>query len=84
MKLHKMEQDLENEIKADYAAVIDNDNSGRLVERHINGISLGLWTLVALFILAASFAIWHHTKERWEHNPKAPQIHSSTPATAGK
>lgn len=82
MNLRKIEKDIEDEVKADYAAVINNDNSGRLVERHINGISFGLWTLIALFILAASFAIWHHTKEKREHERKQPQVHSSAPASS--
>lgn len=57
---------MRREAKADVQAVLDNYQSGRIVEEHIDGISFGLWTLIAIIILAATFAIALQTRIKWK------------------
>jgi hypothetical protein len=70
MKLTAIEKQLERDVKTEFASFADSDNDGMVSGRHFDGIAIFIYTVMALFVLAAICAIivhMRHSKE--QRNP---------------
>ena len=66
MRLRTLKQMIKREAQADLDVILDPAQSGAIVEKHINGISFGLWTLVAVLVAIGIGAIAFHSHLKWD------------------
>jgi hypothetical protein len=72
MNIGSFKRKIEREAEADVDAILDNAQSGAIVEKHINGISFGLWTLVAILVVIATLAIIFRAQLGWNDGRHFP------------